>query len=500
MARHGAGLTPKIRVTTPAHGSPSDAWPSYSPMPIGDEGFKLPRRASDPDLEKLFPVVSKSPFSPTRTGRAATSHGLGRSGGLRASTAGGFGASGTGAGAGAGAATGTKFDVTTATQLVERFPQIDKPQRVEPPPQMNAPKRKATETRNEKVAETFSSTGFSRTTGLVKSKYDIRSYGGGDDSGGAAAGAGGGAKDPPSPEKSKRDNAVRKKLKDTAMLAFACRRAGKPRAEAAAYFAMGVLHDNLEEFDLAIKQYQNFVAVCRRTGDVVGEALAYNCMGVDYHFKALRAAGGDTRHYKNSIHYHTKHLAVADEQGQFVAYTNAGLAYCAMGRFDAAARQHQNALRVAIRLQSAFGQSIAVGNLGMVGVRQGDLATAKACLDQHLALVRGLKDRAAESNACQQLGALANATGDYAGASRYFEQARKVAAEAGAKGLYKAANCNLGVAKGNLRLEGYMRDVATRSRMDSRSRSGAPTGGGVVRGGPSTAPAGAPESWGFADT
>lgn len=518
--------TPKLRVATPS--SPTDAWPAYSPMPIGEEGFALPRPASyvasmrarlprspcahrmrlflplcahrqlrfgtghwqhcfrGPDVAAMFPSMRKSPFATRRAATAgsttrAGSAGFGASGGILSRT-------------GGSSLGGTRFDVTTATQLVERFPQIDKPQRVEPPPQMNAPKRKAMETMEEKVKETFTSTGFTRTAGLVKKKYDIRSYGGGGDDGDAGGGAGRRtAAAPESPDRAKRDDGSRKKLKDMNMLAFACRRANKPAQEAAAYFCQGVLYDNMDEFPQAIKQYQNFLAVCRRMGDVVGEALAYNCIGVDYHLRGQRERGAAERNFRNAIHFHTKHLAVADEQGQFVAYTNAGLAYSALERFDAAARQHQNALRVAIRLASAFGQSIAVGNLGMVAVRQGDLATAKACLDQHLSLVRGLKDRTAESNACQQLGALANASGDYEGASRYFEQARRVAAEAGAKGLYKAANCNLGVAVGNMKLEGYMKSVAERSRLGSRRQRAEPAPGSRSR-------ASAAEQWGWSPT
>lgn len=112
--------------------------------------------------------------------------------------------------------------------------------------------------------------------------------------------------------------------------AFACRRADRGNMEAAAYFCMGVLHDNLEEFDPAIKAYQNFLAVCRRTGDRIGEALAYNAIAVDFHLRGQRTA--NPKNYKMAVHYHTKHLSVADEQGQFVAHTNLGLAYSALSR------------------------------------------------------------------------------------------------------------------------------------------------------------------------
>ena len=68
-------------------------------------------------------------------------------------------------------------------------------------------------------------------------------------------------------------------MKDYAMLAFACKRAGKTRDEARAYYSEGVLCDNLGWYKAAIKCYKQFLAII---GDHHSEALAYNCIGVSY--------------------------------------------------------------------------------------------------------------------------------------------------------------------------------------------------------------------------
>ena len=107
-----------------------------------------------------------------------------------------------------------------------------------------------------------------------------------------------------------------------------------------------------------------------------------------------------------AIQYHQTHFDVTDEGGQFVAATNLGLCYGLLGDFGVATAQHQEALRVAIRLQSFSGQSIAVGNLGLLAMRRDNLVTAKACMEQHLQLVQSLKDNAAETNAWRVLGDL----------------------------------------------------------------------------------------------
>lgn len=43
------------------------------------------------------------------------------------------------------------------------------------------------------------------------------------------------------------------------MLAFACRRAGKDRDEARAYYSMGVLNDNIGKLKEGIVNYKKFL-------------------------------------------------------------------------------------------------------------------------------------------------------------------------------------------------------------------------------------------------
>ena len=167
----------------------------------------------------------------------------------------------------------------------------------------------------------------------------------------------------------------------------------------------------------------------------------------------------DNKYLRSSLHYHSKHLEIADDAGKFVAHSNLGLNLGSTGQHIEAAKHHQEALRHAIRLQSTHGQSIAVGNLGLLGSRQGDLVTAKACMDQHLQLVQSLRDLSAESNAWMQLGLLSNKEGSFEQAARYFEQARRIALKTGEQGTLKRANCNIGIAAGNLRLEDHMQTV-----------------------------------------
>ncbi len=175
----------------------------------------------------------------------------------------------------------------------------------------------------------------------------------------------------------------------------------------------------------------------KKLGDTVLEGLAYNSLGVDAmmiacppaegsRFEGRRALPEEARAMLvRAVEYHQKcvralcmcrqapawltggggsHLDISDEGGQFVARTNLGLCFGLMADLASATSHHQDALRLAIQLQSHSGQGISVGNLGLVAMRQGDLPTAKACLEQHLQLVQNLKDVAAETNAWIQVG------------------------------------------------------------------------------------------------
>jgi tetratricopeptide (TPR) repeat protein len=65
-------------------------------------------------------------------------------------------------------------------------------------------------------------------------------------------------------------------LKDYAILAFACKRAGKSRDEGRAYYSEGVLSDNLGKYKQAIFMYKKFLEVCKAIGDVHGKSLSFN--------------------------------------------------------------------------------------------------------------------------------------------------------------------------------------------------------------------------------
>jgi Tfp pilus assembly protein PilF len=88
------------------------------------------------------------------------------------------------------------------------------------------------------------------------------------------------------------------------------------------------------------------------------------------------------RYITSAIDYHKQYLNVGDKGGRFVSNVNLGLCHAALDELSNAAKYYQEALRIAIQMQTLYGQSIAVGNLGMVAMNKKDYNTAKTCFEQ----------------------------------------------------------------------------------------------------------------------
>lgn len=191
------------------------------------------------------------------------------------------------------------------------------------------------------------------------------------------------------------DALVKTSLKDFGVLAFSSLRAGKKDVEALAYASLGVIHDNQEEYLAAIDNYKQYLNICQELGDNVGAAAACNCIGVNFMELATpqnesllssidnKLSELSIKHLRSAIEYHSKHLEIGPDQGgKFVANINIGLCLSILGEVNPAARHFQDALRIAIKMQTLYGQSIAVGNLGLLALAKKDFSTAKTCFDQ----------------------------------------------------------------------------------------------------------------------
>jgi hypothetical protein len=288
-------------------------------------------------------------------------------------------------------------DTPSSTQLVDPRPQIDTPLRVQIP--LNTPARILKQTRDDYVrANAFTPAAQSLSKSFAQE---------------AAAGNRLPAiKDAPVVSiPMEHDAQIETSIRDYSMLAFSSRRAGKRDIAATAYVSLAVIHDNQSNYLLGIECYQQYYDICIECNDIIGQAVALNNLAVNHMLLAsppsdagsLKGANlnraATVAHLNKAIALNTKHAEIADAGGKFVAHTNLGLSYGMLGDVESASRNHQDGLRIAIKMQTLYGQSIAVGNLGLIAFGKNDFGTARTCFEQHLQLIQALIDPEAEVNA-----------------------------------------------------------------------------------------------------
>lgn len=216
-------------------------------------------------------------------------------------------------------------------------------------------------------------------------------------------------------------------LNDFQVLAVSSKRANKKDVEAMAYASLGVIYDNQDDYTTAIPYYEQYLKLCDELQDVIGVSAAYNCIGMNYMLlvnplleksdifknylislnpqhsidsfldlqdpaltKKLIADNPKLTNYYDlirnirlAIEAHQNHLdRCPDLGGKFIANVNLGICYHWMNSLHQSASFFQDALRIAIKMQTLFGQSIAVGNLGLLALHKHDFHTARTCFDQ----------------------------------------------------------------------------------------------------------------------
>ena len=120
-------------------------------------------------------------------------------------------------------------------------------------------------------------------------------------------------------------------------------------------------------------------------------------------------------------------------------------------------------------MQSIFGQSIAVGNLGMLAMAKADCTTARTCFEQHLNLVQALQDREAEVNAWKILAELSALEGND-DVTDNLQEARRVAAKEGYTSELRQIHCLLGRASAFKLFHDYAQTVIAENLGNEGSR------------------------------
>jgi len=251
-------------------------------------------------------------------------------------------------------------------------------------------------------------------------------------------------------------------IKDLRLIAESASRASNIDTAAQAYHKMGVAHDNMGKYKEANDDYRQCLALCVSSRNVQGEALAYNCLGIN-HYKMGQ--------HEEAIKYHNKHLELADPAGRLLAHTNLGLVFDEMNLHDHAAIHHQHAIEYANRVNATDAQTLAVGNLGISALNQGDPETSRACLQYHMSMAERVDEtdeptaftklarKAAENDANYKLGEVSVQEGKLEEAATYFGFSVDLARKLKDQDLEQKSSVMLGVSQGLMHLEEYQKSL-----------------------------------------
>lgn len=259
-------------------------------------------------------------------------------------------------------------------------------------------------------------------------------------------------------ESSSHQDSSSRLFRDFKTLASASRRANNPAAEGNAYFCISILHENKGAHSKANSFLLRFLQASIATGNVENQALALNALGVNLHLQS---------DYEAAVQFHQQHLDLAHEHmGQFVAYTNLGVAAVALGDFDAARAHHENALRCTVQGGSLPGEACATANLGCVAMQLADFDGSQALLERYLRL--SVKDAKGRSDALMFLGKLATSRADLDAASDYYSQAMQTSAGGASstnrESATNSAKCSFGIVSGTKALNTHMETL--RAQLD----------------------------------
>lgn len=251
---------------------------------------------------------------------------------------------------------------------------------------------------------------------------------------------------------------VKAYVKDLKFIAESASRAGNIDAAAQAYHKIGVAFDNVGKHKEANDNYHQCLALCVSSKNQQGEALAYNCLGIN-HYKMGS--------YEESIKCHNKHLELADPAGRLLAHTNLGLVFDEMDLHDHASIHHQHAIEYANRVNAAGAQTLAVGNLGVSALNQGDAETSRACLQYHMSMAERVDDadentqfqklarKAAENDAHHKLGEVSISEGKLEEAATHFALSVDLARKLKDQGMEQKSSVMLGVSQGLMHLDSH---------------------------------------------
>eukprot|EP00164_Ancoracysta_twista_P004519 GFYU01006099.1.p1 GENE.GFYU01006099.1~~GFYU01006099.1.p1 ORF type:complete len:447 (-),score=120.06 GFYU01006099.1:212-1552(-) len=233
---------------------------------------------------------------------------------------------------------------------------------------------------------------------------------------------------------------------------------GDPAFEMQANHDLGIVVERTSDIEAAIRYHERHLELATNVGEQEGVSTAHDHLVVVYRAHATELS--EARDFANALTYYEKCLESARACGEKVAegyaYYHMGLCYNELGDAEQSIEYNKKYLEVCRSTQDMVGEGQACAALARAYQSQEDPATAIEYLESYLKLSKATGSVQAQGDACGDLGILYNSNRDYNNAVEFFEKEFDLKRTLGEKKLVDQARVNVGIAKGNARLEQFM--------------------------------------------
>ena len=172
--------------------------------------------------------------------------------------------------------------------------------------------------------------------------------------------------------------------------------------------SIGNIYLILEQYELALIQFQKSIVIEKRSGNRLG--LAINYQNIGYAYEAQNDLENALRNYKLSLEYNEQ---INSNLGRVICYNSIGQVYIKQQKFDDAKIIIKKALEKALQIGDQFYIAASYINLGWTQKEMGELSTSEDNLKKGLDVAKRYNLNLSIVEANKRLSELYNKTEDF---------------------------------------------------------------------------------------
>ncbi len=212
------------------------------------------------------------------------------------------------------------------------------------------------------------------------------------------------------------------------------------------YHQLGMVAQELREWNEARNYYQQALSICEDYGDRFFQAKTYHNLGI---------VAYELREWNEARNYYQQALSICIEYGdrffQAKTYHELGMVAQKLREWDEARNYYQQALSINIEYGDRYNQATTYHNLGMIAQKLREWDEARNYYQQALSICIEYGDRYEQSRTYHELGRLAQQLRELDQARNYYQQALSIKIEYGDRFSQASTYYNLGMVAQQLR-------------------------------------------------